>query len=220
MDILEVMKSRHSVRQYTDRKIEDEKRGILEKEVEACNQESGLNLQIVYDDSSCFDSMLARYGKFSGVSNYIAVVGKKTAHLEEKGGYYGERLVLKAQELGLNTCWVGLTYGKSKCKAKIEKGEKLLCVISLGYGQSAGSMHKNKSLNEVCNVTTSMPEWFAKGMEGALLAPTATNQQKFFFELVEDKVTVKAGKGFYVKMDLGIVKYHFEIASGHKVLSK
>lgn len=217
MDILDLMKSRHSVRQYTDRKIEDEKRRILEKEMNECNKESGLNLQIIYDDQACFNSMLARYGKFSGVSNYIAVVGKKAVDLDEKGGYYGERLVLKAQELGLNTCWVGLTYGKEKCKAKIEKDEKLLCVISLGYGKSLGVAHKNKPLDEVCNVTNSMPDWFKKGIEGALLAPTATNQQKFFFEWVEDKVTVKAGKGFYAKTDLGIVKYHFEVASGRKI---
>ena len=46
------------------------------------------------------------------------------------------------------------------------------------------------------------------------------NQQKFFFELFSDsKVNAVCGKGFYTKLDLGIVKYHFEIASGRKLQS-
>lgn len=65
-----------------------------------------------------------------------------------------------------------------------------------------------------CN---SMPDWFSKGMEAALLAPTAMNQQKFYITLENGKVSAKAGRGFYTKMDLGIVKYHFEVATGHKV---
>lgn len=52
------------------------------------------------------------------------------------------------------------------------------------------------------------------GIEAALLAPTAMNQQKFMFSLNRGKVSVKAGRGFYTKLDLGIVKYHFAIGAG------
>ena len=58
-----------------------------------------------------------------------------------------------------------------------------------------------------------MPVWFKKGMEAALLAPTAMNQQKFHFTLDGNVVTAKAGLGFYTKLDLGIVKCHFEIGA-------
>lgn len=54
-------------------------------------------------------------------------------------------------------------------------------------------------------------------MEAVCLAPTAMNQQKFFFELKDGVVTAKDIKGFYTKTDLGIAKYHFEAISGHKV---
>lgn len=215
MDILEVMKARHSVRQYDNKKIEDDKRVALAKLVQECNSESGLNIQIIYDEPKCFDSMMAHYGKISGVENYIALVGKKSADLDEKAGYYGEKLVLAAQELGLNTCWVALTRGKSA--AKVEKGEKLACIIALGFGKTQGSMHKNKPLEKVCNCAENMPEWFARGMEAVMLAPTAVNQQKFYFTLEGDKVSAKAGLGMYAKMDLGIVKYHFEAVTGKKV---
>ncbi len=120
---------------------------------------------------------------------------------------------MNAQELGLNTCWVAMTHGKSK--AVIGKGEKQVCLIALGYGCTNGIAHRSKALSEVCRVQGEMPEWFLTGMEAALLAPTATNQQKFFFELLPDgKVKASARRGFYTKLDLGIVKYHFEALAG------
>lgn len=215
MDILEIMKARHSVRQYSNKKIEGRIKETLIALVNECNKESGLNIQILFDEPKCFDSMMAHYGKFSGVENYIALVGKKGTDLDEKAGYYGEKLVLKAQELGLNTCWVAMTHGKSA--AEIKKGEKLACIIALGYGITQGTAHKNKPVEKLCNCPSDMPDWFSKGMEAALLAPTATNQQKFFLTLKDGKVCAKAGKGFYAKMDLGIVKYHFEAVTGRKV---
>lgn len=216
MEILEIMKQRHSVRQYTNIPIEADKREALNELTVALNQEADLHIQIIYDEPKCFDSFMAHYGKFTGVRNYIALVGKKSDKLDEKLGYYGEQLVLKAQELGLNTCWVAMTHGKSR--ATVNKGEKCVCLISLGYGENQGSIHKNKPLGEVCNNTAQMPDWFSTGMEAALLAPTAMNQQKFFFELQPDgTVKAKCGSGFYTKLDLGIVKYHFEAASGKKI---
>lgn len=215
MDILEIMKARHSVRQYSGKKIEGGIRKILTELVNECNRESGLNIQLIFDEPKCFDGVMAHYGKFSGVENYIALVGKKGPGLDEKAGYYGEKLVLKAQELGLNTCWVAMTHGKSI--AEIMKDEKLACIIALGYGTTQGVAHKNKPVEQLCNCASGMPDWFSKGMEAALLAPTAMNQQKFYITLENGTASAKAGKGFYTKMDLGIVKYHFEAAACRKL---
>lgn len=212
MEIIELMKERHSVRQYTDKKIEKENREVLNALIAKINQKAGLHIQIIYDEPKCFNSMMAHYGKFDGVNNYIALVGEKSKS-DESLGYYGEQIVLKAQELGLNTCWVAMTHGKSK--AQIDKGEKLVCLISLGYGKTDGVAHKSKKLSEVCNYKKDMPEWFLSGMEAALLAPTAMNRQKFYFELLPDNsIKITCGKGLYTKLDLGIVKYHFEVVSG------
>lgn len=215
MEIIELMKERHSVRQYTDKKIEKEKREILNALIAKINQKAGLRIQIIYDEPKCFNSMMAHYGKFDGVNNYIALVREKSKP-DEALGYYGEQIVLKAQELGLNTCWVAMTHGKSK--AQIDKGEKLVCLISLGYGKTAGAAHKSKKLSEVCNYKKDMPEWFLSGMEAALLAPTAMNRQKFYFELLPDNsIKITCGRGLYTKLDLGIVKYHFEVVSGKRI---
>lgn len=216
MELLEIMQQRHSVRQYTDRVIEQEKRDILDELIAKINQEEDLHIQAIYDEEKCFDSFMAHYGKFVGIRNYIALVGKKSSTLDDRLGYYGEELVLKAQELGLNTCWVAMSHGKSK--AIVLEGEKLVCIIALGYGTTQGVEHKNKPLQKVCNYSEGMPDWFLNGVQAALLAPTAINQQKFYFEYLPDgKVKATKGTGFYTKLDLGIVKYHFEVISKVKV---
>lgn len=215
MDIMNVLRERHSVRQYTDMPIQDEIRQKLSDEVDKLNKESGLHMQLFFDEPDCFNSAMAHYGKFTGVQNYLAIVGKKSPDLDEKSGYYGERIVILAQELGLNSCWVGMTHGKSK--AVIGKGEKLAIVISLGYGVTQGVAHQSKPMEQLCSVTGEMPDWFRKGMEGAMLAPTAVNQQKFLISWDGSKLTAKQnGSGFFAKVDLGIVKCDFELASGHQ----
>lgn len=214
MDLLQSIKQRHSVRAYTDRPIKGEVKESLKSFTEQCARESGLHLQLILDEPNAFDSFMAHYGKFSGVRNYIALVGKKSADLEERCGYYGEKIVLHAQTLGLNTCWAAMTYSKGKARVKIDEGEKLCAVIAVGYGATAGVPHKSKPRERVMRVQGTAPQWFLDGIDAALLAPTAVNQQKFIFALNGDEVLAKAGIGFYSRMDLGIVKYHFEIGSG------
>lgn len=215
MDIMEVMKQRHSVRQYLNKPIEKEILSALREEINICNKESGLHIQLVTDEPKAFDSFMAHYGKFSGVTNYIALVGKKSNDLDEKCGYFGERLVIKAQQSGLNTCWVAMTYSKISGAFKVDKDEKLTVVIAIGYGKNQGVEHKSKPAEKVSNISANnIPEWFKKGIDAALLAPTAMNQQKFYFNYVNDKVSAKAKAGFYTKLDLGIVKYHFELGAG------
>lgn len=214
MELIEAIRSRHSVRRYTDKPVDAETLNALRSEIADCNKEGNLHIQLVTDEPKAFDSFMAHYGKFSGVKNYIALVGKKSDRLDELCGYYGERLVLKAQQLGLNTCWVAMSYKKIPTAFKIGSGEKLTVVIALGYGETQGVEHKSKSAEAVSNISDSTPDWFKSGVEAALLAPTAMNQQKFTITYADGKVAAKAGFGFYTKLDLGIVKYHFEIGAG------
>lgn len=221
MDLLTAIKERHSVRVYKDVKIEEEIRQELDAFVSAVNEESDLNIMVRYDDPDGFDSRLAHYGSFRNVKNYIVLSGKEDmVDFGEKCGYYGEKVVLKAQMLGLNTCWAALTFNKKMVKAIIPEDEKLCMVIALGYGETQGKPHKGKSAEKV--VATSkgtMPQWFAAGVEAALMAPTAVNQQKFKIGMIEGQPAIRiSGRGIHTDVDLGIVKYHFEVASGRKVM--
>ena len=214
MDLFEAMEQRHSVRDYEDRPLAPEVREELSAFLDQCNRESGLHMQLVLDEPEGFGGLMAHYGKFSGVKNYIALVGKKSADLDEICGYYGEKVVLKAQQMGLNTCWVALTYKKVKSAFQVGAGEKLALVIAIGYGKTQGVPHTSKAPEAVMEAGGQAPDWFQDGIRAALLAPTALNQQKFKFILRGDTVAAKAGMGFYTKVDLGIAKYHFELGAG------
>ena len=216
MTLLDAIPARHSVRAYTDRPIPPEAAEQLRAELQAGNQAGGLHMQLVTDDPAAFDGLLAHYGKFRGVRHYIALIGPKTPDLEEKLGYYGERAALLAQTLGLNTCWVALTFrkGSVRSRCQIGPGEKLVCVLALGYGETQGVPHKSKDPEAVSAGEGPRPDWFTRGLEAALLAPTAMNQQKFRLTWRGTQVKAVSTGGFYSNVDLGIVKCHFELGAG------
>ena len=220
MTLQEAITARHSVRKYIDKEIPADIVTALQDKIAEYNKVGNLNIQLVLNETRAFTGMLS-YGSFSGVRNYFVMVGKKGADLDERVGYYGEQLVLLAQTLGLNTCWVGLSYRKVPEAYNVGKDEKLACMIALGYGETQGVRHKIKTIEQVSNASDLTPAWFKRGVEAALFAPTAVNQQKFSFEYVgmsNNRHLVRAKKGFsmigYTQMDLGIAKYHFEIGAG------
>ena len=213
MELMEAVCARHSVRSYLDKPIEKETLDSLRALIDEINREQGLHIQLVTDEPKAFSSFLAHYGLFDNIRNYIALIGPEGSDLDEVCGWYGEKLVLAAQMLGLNTCWVKLTYRKIPGAFSVERGEKLVCVIALGYGKTQGKPHRSKPLSAVME-GTDQPDWFIRGVECALLAPTAVNQQKFRFSREGRAVSAAAGRGSCTKIDLGIVKYHFEIGAG------
>ena len=221
MTIQEAIAARHSVRAYKGQPLTAEVVKALKDKVAELNREGHLHMQLILNEPKAFQGTLAKYGKFHGVNNYIVVAGQKADDLDERVGYYGEQLVLFAQTLDLNTCWVGLSYSKVPGTYHLDEGEKVACYIAIGYGETQGVGHKVKKVEQVSNASDTTPSWFKKGVEAALLAPTAVNQQKFSFEYVGMKDghhQVRAKKGFsmigYTKTDLGIAKYHFEVGAG------
>ena len=218
MDFLEAIDKRHTVRNYLDKDIEEDKLKLLQEYIDAQNYESGLKFQLISNDREVFCGLEVHYGTFEGVHSYIALIGKTSnPKLEELTGYYGQKCLLKAQTLGLNSCWIALTFNKRSVldRCKILKGEKLVAIISIGYGKTQGFAHNSKSLIELSSITADSPEWFKKGVEIASKAPTARNQQQFYIERVGERgVRIKNLGGEYSKIDYGIVKLHFELGAG------
>ena len=222
MTLEEAIKARHSVRAYKAQPLAEEIVKVLEKEIEGQNCQGHLHIQLIKNEPKAFQGKLAKYGKFSNVTNYLVMAGQKAEDLDERIGYYGEHLVLLAQTLGLNTCWVGLSYSKIPGTYVLEEGEVIKAYIAIGYGETQGVGHKIKTVGKTSNASDITPSWFRKGVEAALLAPTAVNQQKFFFEYIAAKdskpAQVIAKRNFsligFTQMDLGIAKYHFEVGAG------
>ena len=221
MTLQEAIEARHSVRAYKNEPLAANAVKVLEEQMAMLNREGNLHMQLILNEPKAFQGTMAKYGKFRNANNYIVMAGKKAEDLDERIGYYGEHIVLLAQTLGLNTCWVGLSYSKVPGTYVLEEGEKIACYIAIGYGETQGSGHKIKTVEQVSNASDITPSWFKKGVEAALLAPTAVNQQKFSFEHVgvkNNRHQIRAMNGFsmigYTKMDLGIARYHFEIGAG------
>ena len=216
MDIKEAIIKRHSVRSNLDKPIEENVANDLKSVIDEACTESGLDIQLVLNEPRAFTGLLAKYGKFENCKNYITICGAKGREVDV--GYYGEKIVIAAQMLGLNTCWVALTYKKKYVPVIPKDGEKFYITISVGYGRNRGLPRKTKPMEKLCNLLESeMPEWFKKGMDFAQRAPTAINQQKFYITLLdanENLVKAEAKWGPCSKIDLGIVKYHFEVGAG------
>lgn len=216
MPLLDAIAQRHSVRSYLPDPIEPADRQRLADLVADANRVPGLTFRLAFDEPEAFSAPIARYGSFKGVSNYVVCAGERSPHLGEDVGHAGELIVLEAQAMGLNSCWVGLTYGQALVRAGLPADEKLVCVIALGHGAGSGATHPVKPVDKLCTVEggAEPPAWFQEGMWAAQLAPTAMNQQRFHITYHGGTVQARALPGPYTDVDLGIVKRHFELGAG------
>ena len=212
MKEIDALLQRHSVRNYTDRKIGPE---VLEKlgvMIDDCNRAGDLHLQLLKDAGKTFSRLLNRVMGLGSAPSVIICAGRESDTLEERIGYWGEKVVLRAQELGLNTCWAG-TFSAKNAPVKPAEGERAVIAIAVGYGADQGRPHRSKTIEQVTSGRADRPAWFTRGAELALLAPTAINQQKFELRLNDDDTVTAVDKGGpFSRVDLGIVKYHFDLA--------
>ncbi|MDR2253630.1 MAG: nitroreductase [Bifidobacteriaceae bacterium] len=212
MDLHEAIRARHAVRRHTDRRVEDPVAAELRAAVDAANAAADLAIQLVLDEPKAFAGPRA-LGQFRGVKNYLALIGPKGAQGAEAIGYHGERIVLRAVQLGLATCWVGMTYSKRAMPVSVRPGQEIHAAVALGYGVTAGEGHKPRPIEVFTSAAPPFPDWFRRGLEAVQLAPSAMNQQRFRFDLMGDSVRARPG-GPYGQVDLGIAKCHFEIGAG------
>ena len=213
MTEIEAIKDRHSVRSYKPDKIEAEKITMLNDKIKELNEAGNLHLQLIEDAGNTYNKLLNRVTGLGSAPSVIACVGHDDDTLDQRIGYYGEKLVLFAQSIGLNTCWAG-TFNKKNIGAEVRDGESLVISIAIGYGNDKGKPHRSKNTEQVIEAKGDRPYWFNKGVEMALLAPTAINQQKFVIRLNDDESVDFIDKGGILsQVDLGIVKCHFEIGA-------
>lgn len=208
----EEIRNRHSVRKYTDRKIEGDTLTKLQEKIDSVNSVSGLKVRLILEEPTSFGGLKTKMTGFRNAVNYMAMIGKKSDHLAKDVGYYGEDLVLYAQSLGLNTCWA-MFCSKKACSGFLEDDDDYVIGIAVGYGVDQGVQHKNRPVKDVADLE-GKPDWFVKGVEAAMLAPTGVNAQKFRFDLVDGKVALTGGSSTLKQIDLGIVKFHFECGAG------
>lgn len=221
MITVETIRERHSVREYDGKPLAQAEFDALGALVEECARESGLDIQLVGDNPEVFN-VIARFGLIRGCRTHVAFVvddakaGDTTkAAVDEVIGYWGQKIVLAAQDMGLNTCWCALC-SRKKSRAVVAPGKKVRLVIAAGHGKTQGFPRKTKSIGALSSVECAKaPAWFAAAMEAAQLAPTAMNNQNFKIALLSDGKTVRieAPQSGLNVIDEGIVRRNFEIAA-------
>lgn len=215
MTIKEAMEARHTVRRYTDRVLSRGIESQLESRIAENNERYGLGMKLVTENTEAFQTVI-KLVLARGVRNYIVLAGR--AGEDERLGYCGCDVMLYAQTLGLNTWWVGGTYNKKGVRktAGLSEGQYLAGIIAVGYGVTQGVSHKSKRAEDISAYRGDVPEWFARGVEAVLLAPTALNKQAFRVTGEGDTVNMTCDNGIFSGVDLGIGKYHFEEGAGRE----
>lgn len=243
MITVETIRERHSVREYDGGPLDQAEFDALGAVVEECARESGLDIQLVGDNPEVFN-VIARFGLIRGCRTHVAFVvdgakaggatsganaaangateadcvemrGARRTAVDEAIGYWGQKIVLAAQDMGLNTCWCALCSCK-KSHAVVAPGKKIRLVIAVGHGKTQGFSRKTKSVEALSSVECAKtPAWFAEAMEAVQLAPTAMNNQNFKITLLSDGKTVRidAPQSGLNVIDEGIVRCNFEIAA-------
>ena len=201
MDVKLAMRQRHTVRKFTSELLSPELISQLNDRVRANNERFGLAISLKVGDESALPGALKLFFA-KGVRNYFVLAGSDRPGLDEDLGYASADLMLFAQALGLNTWWIGGTFSRKNVEQAVP-GKKVIGIVAVGFGVTPGVAHKSKTAAEVSSYEGPAPQWFADGVQAALLAPTALNKQCFRI--------VGAGSG----AGIGIVKYHFELGAGN-----
>ncbi len=213
MTLQEAILARHSVRQYSGRPLSENQANVLRQQIAQSNAAKNLHIQLVQRDTKALSGILAKFLRFNGATNYIAMVGHQSPLLHENIGYEGERIVLLAQTLGLNTCWVGGSFSRNR-NVQIDRDEMYIAVIAIGHGLNQGRQHSSKPIETFADIKGA-PDWFRRGVECAMLAPSAMNRQDFHFALLPNNtVKATARPAPFAGLDLGIAKFHFELGAG------
>jgi len=226
-DLLDAISHRCSRRKYKPKALEVSAAETLQDLItEYCGKEN-LKIRLITANGDAFNGFRKSYGMFSGVCNYIALIGNKTDIIGlEKLGYYGELLVLNATMLGLGTCWVGGTFDRGACPVDLDADESVVCAITVGYVEQEmsvkeklirwGAHRKSKTEEQMYISDSQIPDWFKSAVAAVSMAPSAINRQPVTFSYIDGTVTASVnnivGDGY--AFDLGIAKLHFELGAG------
>lgn len=225
LDYLNAINERVSRRSFLKDPVEDEILEELQSLAARCNEKGGLHISVEYDDEGAFN-VAGSKGMLTGAKMYFLLAGPESdENLEEKLGYFGEILVLRAVSLGLGTCWIHGTFDREKVMPKLMDGDAMHCCVVFGNVRpqmTAKELMVSKSLKRNSKRIKDMlfseeqpPNWVIAGVRAAVRAPSARNRQGVKFLCSSDVVSAKVGNKYETDLyDLGIAKLHFEVGAG------
>lgn len=228
MTLFEAIEARISCRAYTDEPLNQSTIDELRAYADELTRGTSLRFVIVGPAEGGAQLKLVKRMFASGVSTYAALIGPDDNPTREKVGYLGEKLVLKATQMGLGSCWVAGTFDRASVSEPLAAGEVLHDVIPLGHMPAkqpfvqrairAGLRKRDRrpeALFQGPMPLEEAPAWIAAGIDAVIKGPSAVNEQPVVFVWEDERLTatLPCGKRNLEYTDLGIAKLHFEIAA-------
>jgi nitroreductase len=242
MDIIEAIKTRKSCRTFAPVSLKSTHRKILQEYITENMKtidDEIIELNII-EKKEDDEKMKLNYGSIKGHNTYVLGKSKSTVDSRVHYGYLMEKVVLKATEIGLSTCWIGYFDHTYFNEMRIEPGYEIPSLVIVGYSSQKPSAldrlsrfavkaSKRKEWKELFfEYPSGMPLHpdltgkYATSLEMVRLSPSAGNTQpwRIFFDhrLNEFHFFKKPVSESYEKrglhdIDLGISLSHFELAS-------
>lgn len=240
--MIAAMKSRHSVRSYSNKKISHATAGILSDFLKHIENPFGthLRLELISMKEYPGNQRLSTYGVIKNPQNFIAGITDREVFALEALGYVFEAGILKCTDLGLATCWLGGTFNKGGFADTVGlKANEVLPIISpVGYGTGRKTVvskmmgksgkrlpheeifYKNEWRDPVLPKTAGI---FSVPLEMVRIAPSSRNSQPWR-ALIEDEKAVhfyQTSSKQMNRVDMGIALCHFDLSckelgiSGH-----
>jgi hypothetical protein len=232
VDLSKAVNLRHSRRTYDGKSLPLETAIKLHDMADEYSRVPGVDIRFVTNNGEAFNGFTKSYGVFTGVNDFFLLIrNKDNPKSSIKLGYYGELIVLRCTELGLDTCWAGGAFSRKDLNITLEDNQVVEAAITVGHSPKRRSFQENilhfvfhprtKRLDDMYTLeSNAIPHWFINGMAAVHKAPSTYNRQPAHFIYRSDgtiSVDVRDVETTpYMGIDLGIAKLHFEIGSGRK----
>ncbi len=242
MEIINSIERRRSCRTFTNENLTVSDREELEKFIKSNNK--GLNDKVVdftlLEKGDSNVQMKIPYGLIRGNKTYIFGKIPPTKAERINYGYMLEKIVLKATERNIATCWVAMFDREYFSEIQIENDLSVPCIIIIGYAEEKTSI-KEKLIRKAIkadkrkpweslffNYETKEPLYakdiitYAETLSMTRLAPSSGNTQPwriFYNSATEEFHFFKKviNQNYELKgvhdIDMGIAMSHFELVS-------
>ena len=242
MNIIETIKKRISTRTFNQVPLKPTDKKELESFIS--ENSKGLDYEVVdfriIEKVDADKQMKLNYGMIKGQNTYILGTSQSSTVSRVNYGYLMEKVVLKATEMNISTCWVGYFDYTYFNEVHIEDGFEIPSIVIIGYSEerqpyldkfvrftvSATKRHSwDKMFFNYRLKTPLNPEHVKKysdSLEMLRLAPSSGNTQPwrvFFddtaneFHFFKKSISKRYELRGLHDIDMGIAMSHFELMS-------
>lgn len=156
MKLFEAIKTRRSIRAYTEQKIDET---LLLKVLDAARiaptAANRQNLKFVIIEGERVKDFvpLCRDQEFVGQASHLLVccaTDKESKWKDVDVAIAVDHMTLRAHELGLGTCWIGAFHPEEVAEAiNLPDEAKVVAILTIGYPAEPGTMRDRKDMDEI-----------------------------------------------------------------------